>query len=541
MLGKAPNGFLARRAAGVLLMAVTLAAGCGKTTAPSYRLEAVLPPGSPFHGVHGLRFDQDGNLYAASVIGQSLFTVNLATGQVATLIGPPEGMADDIAIAADGTFVWTAIEDGILYARAPNGPVRRVLEGYKGVNAVAFDPAGERLFLSLVFYGDALYEVDLAGGNAPRLIAEGIGGLNAFEVAGDGMIYGPLVFGGRVVRIDPASGEMTTVSDEFASPGALKLESATTALVLDDGAEIKRVDLTSGATSLVSTLPAGGDNLAIDSAGRVFVSLSETNAILEINPLTGAQRYAVPPALLNSPAGFGIASDAGRDVLYVGDLFGGIKVVDATTGSVEHAAVELFQPTHIALNGDSLYAVSQVFGTIQRFDRRSFEVQGTWAGFSSPGDVLVAADGGLIVADAGSGRVLRVTGANEGDRTALVSGLSAPTGLAWAGTDAVYVTDASAGRLLRVGLDGTTTELATGLSQPEGLAVTPDGAVLVVEVGAKSLTRVDPNDGSRSTIADALPIGLSNGPSLYRDVETGDGGIYFNSDIDNTIYRLVSE
>lgn len=524
---------------GIVGVLATLA-GCNSAPGPEYRLEAVVPAGSPFHGVHGLRFDPDDNLYAASVIGQSLFKVDVDSGGVETFVGPPQGMADDIAIAADGTFVWTAIEDGIVYARAPNGDVRKLLEGYKGVNAVAFAPDGRRLFLTLVFYGDALYEADLYGGAPPRLIAEGIGGLNAFEVAGDGMIYGPLVFGGRVVRIDPQIGAVATVSDDFVSPGALKLESGGTALVLDDGAEIKRVDLATGATSLLATLPAGADNLALDSGGRVYVSLSETNAIVEVDAESGDIRYVVDPAPLNSPAGFGISSESGRDTIYVGDLFGGIKVVDNETGDIQHAAVELFQPVHIDVTDDHVYAVSQVSGTIQRFDRTSFEVLDTWEGFDSPGDVLAAPNGDLIVADTGSGRVLRVTGPGESRRT-LDRDLAGPTGLAWAAPDAVYVSETGGGRVLRLGLgDGTVEEIATGLDQPEGLAVGDDGAVIVVEVGAKTLTRIDPADRSRTILARDLPIGLSNGPSLYRDVGIGAAGIYFNSDIDNTLYRLVA-
>jgi sugar lactone lactonase YvrE len=524
----------------VALTALAAVAGCGEPPAPTYRLEPVVPVGAPFHGVHGLRFDRDDNLYAASVIGQSLFTVDTESGAVDVLVGPREGMADDIAIAADGTFVWTAIEDGIVYARAPGGPVRKLLEGYKGVNAVSFGPDGRRLFLTLVFYGDALYELDLYGGAPPRLIAEGIGGLNAFGVASDGMIYGPLVFGGRVVRIDPDTGSIATVSSDFVSPGALKLESDETALVLDDGAVIKRVDLATGDTTVLATLPSGGDNLAIDSVGRVYVSLSETNAIVEIDAASGDMRYVVEPAPLNSPAGFAVWSQAGRDTLFVGDLFGGIKVIDAATGAIEHKAVELFQPVHIAVTENALYAVSQVFGTIQRFDKTTFEVLDTWEGFNAPGDVLAAANGDLIVADTGSGRVLRVTGPAQSDREVLAEGLAGPTGLAWSGTDAVYVSESAGGDVVRIDLASRAVEdIATGLDQPEGLAVDEEGSVLVVEVGAKALTSIDPGSGVRTTLVSDLPIGWANGPSLYRDVEIGASGIYLTSDVDNTIYRLT--
>src|SRR2546430_1781575 len=78
-----------------------------------------LVPGSPFHGVHGLRFDKDDNLYAASVIGQSIYKIDPATRKVTTFIPPPDGMADDLAFAPDGTLAWTSIEDGILHIKSP--------------------------------------------------------------------------------------------------------------------------------------------------------------------------------------------------------------------------------------------------------------------------------------------------------------------------------------------------------------------------------------------------------------------------------------
>jgi sugar lactone lactonase YvrE len=199
----------------VLLAALT--AGCSEAP-PSYRREALAGPGSPFHGVHGLRFDDAGRLHATSVIGQSIFRVDTSSGAIERVVGPPEGMADDLVFAADGTMYWTAIEDGIIYARPPGGPSRRVVENRKGVNAISFSPDRTRLFFSLVFYGDALYELDLTESAPPRLIAENMGGLNAFQVGNDGMIYGPLVFGARVVRIHPDTGEITPISTEFESP-----------------------------------------------------------------------------------------------------------------------------------------------------------------------------------------------------------------------------------------------------------------------------------------------------------------------------------
>jgi sugar lactone lactonase YvrE len=491
--------------------------------------------------VHGLRFDGQDALYAASVIGQSIFRVDPQTGAVETAIGPRSGMADDLAISPDGTFVWTAIEDGVVYARPPGGEIRELMTGRKGVNAVSFSPDGRRLFVTLVFYGDALYELDVTGSRPPRLILENLGGLNAFEVAHDGQIYGPLVFERQVVRINPDTGALRVIAEGFQAVGALKLDGGGGAYVLDNGAAtLTHVDLATGRTRAVARLPFGADNLDVRADGHVFVSLSEVNAIIDIDPSTGAWRYVVPPAALTSATGLAVARDGGSDVLYLGDLFGGVKRIDPASGRVEGTPIDIFQPAHVSIRGDRLLVVSEVFGAIQRVDRRSYAKLAEWTGFDAPADALEAPDGSLVVAERGSGRLLRVSDPASADRRVLTDGLDGPTGLAWAGESSVYLSEAGAGRILRIQLaNGARSVVVEGLQQPEGIAVLDDGSLVVIEVAARRLRRVRQWGGEPETIASGLPVGLSNGPSLYRSVAASGSTVYFNSDLDNAVYRVT--
>ena len=73
-------------------------------TSERYQLDRLVPP-SEFHGVHGLAFDAQGVLYAGSVVGHSIYRVDTATGAVNSLVGAPDGMADDLVFLADGTLV----------------------------------------------------------------------------------------------------------------------------------------------------------------------------------------------------------------------------------------------------------------------------------------------------------------------------------------------------------------------------------------------------------------------------------------------------
>jgi sugar lactone lactonase YvrE len=527
----------------MVFVILILSACRGAQPPPVYLAEPLVEGGSPFHGVHGLRFDRDDTLYAVSVIGQSILRVDIGTGAVETFVGPREGMADDLAIHPDGTFVWTAIEDGIVYTRSPEGDITRLMENQKGVNAVSFSPEGDRLFVTLVFYGDALYELDVTGAEPPRLVVENIGGLNAFEIAEDGMIYGPLVSRGQVVQIHPDSGEVAVITDEVEAVGALKLAGDGTAYVLDNGAgSLLRVNLATGETTVVTELPFGADNLDVNSEGHVFVSLSEVNAIVDVEPITGETRYVVDPAPFTSVTGLAVVTDGDGDTLYLSDLFGGVKLLRVASSTIEKTPVDIFQPAHISVAGDRFIVVSEVSGVVQLIDRETYVVVGEWSGFDSPGDALEALNGDIIVAETGTGRLLRVTGPAETDRRVITDELAGPTGLAWASDNVVYVTETDGGRVVRVEIDsGATSVESTGLDQPEGIAVADDGSMLVVEVGARQLSRIEPMGGTESVIATDLSVGFANGPSMFRGVAVSASAIYINSDVENTIYSLTPQ
>ena len=97
-------GALALAVAGSALaqQAPTPAVSATLPVAPAEYAQQFLVPGSWFHGVHGLAFNKDDQLFAGSVIGQTLYRVQVDTGEVDRVIDAPTGMADDIAFAEDG-------------------------------------------------------------------------------------------------------------------------------------------------------------------------------------------------------------------------------------------------------------------------------------------------------------------------------------------------------------------------------------------------------------------------------------------------------
>jgi streptogramin lyase len=95
--------------------------------------------------------------------------------------------------------------------------------------------------------------------------------------------------------------------------------------------------------------------------------------------------------------------------------------------------------------------------------------------------------------------------------------------------------------------NGYKTVIASDLKMPEGIALMPDGKIVVAEVGARRIIQIDPQNGKVTEIAGNLPIGLAATPGgLPTNIPTGigvgaSGTIYFSSDIENAIYKVVKK
>ena len=252
-----------------------------------------LVPGSAFHGVHGLGIDKAGRMFAGSVAGAALYEVDLDHGTAKIAIPTPEGMADDIAFAPDGTMAWTGFLTGDLYSRKGDGPIKKLASGLPGINSLAYRKDG-RLYATTVFLGDTLYEIDVEGAKPPRMIMEKMGGLNGFEFGPDDLLYGPLWFKGQVVKVDVDKAELTVVADGFKTPAAVNFDSKGNLWVVDAAlGQLVRVDPKTGAKKVVAQLKPSLDNLAIDDKDRIFVSNMADNGIQEVDPETGAAKQVI--------------------------------------------------------------------------------------------------------------------------------------------------------------------------------------------------------------------------------------------------------
>ncbi len=511
--------------------------------------------GTAFQGIHGLTFDRQDRLYAGSVVGQAIFRVDPGSGTIERVLGPPQGMADDLEWSPDGSqLAWTAILAGKVYARTGDGPVVELATGLPGANSIAWNAQG-RLFVTQVFFGDGVWELDPAGAKPPRQVASDLGGLNGFDFGPDGKIYGPIWFKAIVARVDPETGAVATVADGFKIPAAANFDSKGNLFVVDTGAgEVIRVDPESGAKTVVARVPTSIDNLAIDSHDRIFISNMARNGIYQIAAASGQAR-TVTELPLAVPAGLALADG----VLHVADAFA-YRTVDAASGAVTTVGTmfgvpqeQLDYPLWAFADEDHVVLTSWVSGTVQTIDRQSGATLRMEHRWNQPVAAVELPDGRPVVAELGSGPSggpgsgrLIVVEDDWKTRDVVFEGLQTPAGLLPAGGTAVWVTELGPGTLARIDTaTGERTVVASGLASPEGLAQLPDGRIVVALVGARSLVAIDPASGAQEVVASDLPIGLpapQGAPPSF--VPTGvaaaaDGTVYFTSDLESALYRVL--
>ncbi len=533
------------------LSAAVLAGSFSSVFAQGYEATRLVP-GSAFHGVHGLGFDKNGRLFAGSVAGAALYEVDRAAGTAKIAVPSPEGMADDIAFAPDGTMAWTAFLMGDVYARKDDGPVKKLASGLPGINSLAFRKDG-RLYATQVFLGDALYEIDVEGVKPPRKIMEKMGGLNGFEFGPDGLLYGPLWFKGLVVKVDVDKAELTVVAEGFKVPAAVNFDSKGNLWVVDTAVgQLVRVDPKTGQKKMVAQLRPSLDNLAIDASDRIFVSNMADNGIQEIDPETGTAKQIIIGKLA-LPGGIAVVSDGGKDTIYVADVFA-YRTINGDSGDVSEPArmhadgTVLEYPMSATAKGNFVMLSSWFTGTVQVIDRKTHKTLEMLHDFKAPHDAIRLSDGSILVNELGTKSLVRASGDHGKDRKTIVGDLAGPVGLVEGPNNSVYLTEAFAGQVSKIDLtSGAKTVVAKDLKMPEGIALAPDGKLVVAEVGAKRVVSIDPQSGAVTELAGNLPIGLAGAPGgLPTNIPTGvgigaSGAIYVSSDVENAIYRLTKK
>jgi len=529
---------------GAILLGLALFSSCARTDVERF------VEGSALHGANGIIFGARDRLHIASVVGREIVVMDRESGAIVDRIGPERGVEcpDDLIIGADGTLYWTSILTGEVGRLSPEGEKRGQLVS-PGVNPITISDDG-RLFVALDFLGDALYELDPALEEPPRLILENLGWMNGMDWGPDGFLYGPIWTEGTVARVNVETGVISPVADGFGVPAAVKFDSRGRLHVLDtERGEIVRVDRATGNKEILSTAGVGGDNLAFDSSDRLFVSSWLDGSIVEV--LSDGSTRTVSPGGVMAPGGIAVVPSGSGESVYVADVMS-LKEIDGTTGEIESVAPHIIavsgitMPFTVAADGDNLILSSWFGSMVQVWNPRSREVVEAHPIAAIPLNAI-RFEGDLVVAELQTASVVRITGPNESDRVTLASGLGVPAGLA-ASDGNLWVADQGAGAILQVVAGGEVLPdphlVATNLQGPEGLAAADEGVLYVVEAGAGRLSRVDALTGEVSPVADDLALGAPGTPGtpptwIFNGVAIGpSGAIYVTGDVENVIYRI---
>lgn len=244
--------------------------------------------------------------------------------------------------------------------------------------------------------------------------------------------------------------------------------------------------------------------LALDSAGQVLVTDNERGALIRVDPATGR---ATVVAEIRSP--FGLAVGRNGDLYATSDDRLLRLATAATTLARSEGGLDI-GPVTVDGAGDlfffaenRIYRVSQP-GAASRFGGSGEEGFGGDAGpveqatFARAHGMTIAADGALVLADSGNGRLRRVDPSTR-VVTTIVAGLGFPAGVATGPDGSLYVAEHEANTVRRVAVDGTTSILAANLAGPMGVAVAADGAVYVTEIRPPRIRRIDVT-GAISTV-----------------------------------------
>jgi sugar lactone lactonase YvrE len=469
--------------------------------AEGWTLERLTPP-SRLYGANGLRTGSDGRIYVAQVSGSQISALDLATGRFETIspLGGDIVAPDDLAFDANGDLYATEVMDARVCVRGRDGRTRVLREDLPSANGITFHQG--RLYIDECRIGGRLMELDLDGG-PPRVLLQDLPMPNALEAGPDGKLYFPLMGANEIWRIGPEGGEAERVAGELGVPDAVKFDpKGFIVSTQTHTGEVLRIDPRTGARTVLARLDPGLDNLTFVGE-RLFVS-HFTGQITEI--LADGGTSIASPGGLAWPLGLATGDDG---ELYVAD---GTQFYALSPGAALRSLGMLFTPGYpgplrgLAWAGGGELVVTTTGGQVARYHPAEHASEILAEGFDQPCGVALAADGLVVAAELGAGRVISI---RSGEVEELASGLREPAGVAIGPDGACLVSEAGAGRVVRLTGRGVETVLDE-LVRPQGMLVR-DGVLYVVDAGAKALIAYDLERRTRSTIAAGLPVGPPQG------------------------------
>ena len=508
---------------------------------PGWHITRLLPA-SGLYGANGMQFGPDGRLYVTQAFGSQVTAVNVTSGAL-EVISPVSGAIvapDDVAFDSHGTMYITEVMSARVCARAPDGKVRIVADNLPGANGITIH--NDRVFIDEFRRGGRIFELYPHSDRAPRMIADDLRGPNALMVGPDGKLYFPLVPQGEVWRVDVETGVREKVVDGLKSPPAVKFNRKGELIVPQAGnGEVVRIEVQSGAKTVIAKVRPGIDNFAFSPDNHMFISHFVDGGVAEVaTDGSNTERILVPKGLVGP---WGIACGDGGQ-LYLNDglslaVLSANREVSRLGGLLDNSFPGFVRSLAAGVAGE-LWLTTMAGDVVQFFpDGRPFNMIARK--LKNPYGLARLSDGAVAVAEAGTGKLLRVDTA--GQVTTIAEGFDQPGEVVAANDGAIFVSETGKKRVAQIDKTGKVTSVIDSLDQPKGLALR-QGSLLVLDRGTKELRTVDTASGKQQVIAHHLPVGdppgCSRGPMDFSGgLAVGtDGTIYIAGDGEGSVLTL---
>ena len=559
--------------AGVLAAGALLVAGVAQPA--QAKKDPIFADGGVLAGsTNGISFAPDGTLYVANVFGSTITQIDPESGEILSRLTAADNVfyPDDVFVAGDGTIYWTEIALGNVFKKPvgerafPLLPGLFVTPGLNSANPLVLtDEAVPRLFAAGCYGGDdnSFVEID------PDLDGDGVSAGITNVVFGpvddcasngmswsEGYLYSPQPFKNEILRIDPgvAGGDPTPVTTGWPVPIGTAFDTDGNLYSLQQGdagqgvSQVVRIDKeelddlentdTENNRTVLANIPTGwADNIAVNTAGDVYISSATDSTIAEV--LDNGELRIVVPGQFQMTLGVSVIGDT----VYTTHT-SGIVSYDRKSGElIDHFRASFgvddfpFALSSIAW-GDNLVLMSAFNGDIVLWDPVANQ---PLASSLLPGPIDAQPFEGDLIVTTASGVIYRVDESlNVLEEVATIPN---STGLTAKGGD-VWVADQFNGTILQIIDDGVTLDEPVvafdGLAGPEGLDIRHN-VLYVVEGGSQTLTSIHLKSGRRKTIATELgfqgpflfPFGYLNNVTV-----SANNQIFVNADRRNVIYEF---
>lgn len=508
-----------------VILAAALLFGCAASTRSAnmksgaildtqYKQER-LAADTPMSGVNGATIGADGNLYVTHTGNGTITKIDLATMKPSTFVPPSTGVfiPDDIAADDRGNFYVTGTTPlvGQVYRIDANGVKTVIADGMAAPNGVEYNPRTGRLFVSECFQGNRIFEVDPTGQRPARVLI----GPNVIPVP-EGFDYDPdtndLIVPdmatGRILRVDPDTGEISTVAEKFVTPIALTIGADKMIYMpeLATGA-VYKVSLDGTRREKIAQLPPGLDNVAITRKGRLFVTSYWNATVYEVSTDGSGKFTQLFPTGPNQLLGVVAKGD---DIL-VADAIMVRSVKDGQYSQTKlNAWAHHGMPLPLSLAdgpGEQVLWTDGINGAVAMGDPATGEFKPLAGELNLPMAALMdPSQPRLFVAEYGAGRIT-VVSLTDGAKSVLAEGLEGPLSMAIIG-NRLYVGEGKIGRISAVDLQNGRKEvfLAAAAAKPGALANDGQDRLLVLDGAGQKLLRIDPRTMQITTLAAHLPI-----------------------------------